>query len=119
VPVALRPASLFLKGRVEGFRSVQARIRLSSPRVRCQIRYRSRYWGHYKSLALAVSSLLTPCALVAFTLTFWSIAADMRWSTTFFVSTGLFSHWEVWLASAGLLLLLARLLGQDVPLDRE
>ena len=98
---------------------MQARIRLSNPRVRCQIRYPSRDRRHFRTLALAVSSLLTPCALIAFTLTFWSIAADMRWSTTFFVSTGLFSHWEVWLASAGLLLLLARILGQDLPVDSE
>jgi hypothetical protein len=103
---------------------VQVRIRLMfTSRVRCQIRYqasyRASYKAHYRTLALAVSSLLTPCALVAFTLAFWSIAADMRWSTTFFVSTGLFSHWEVWLASAGLLLLLARILGQDLPVDGE
>ncbi|HEY1948466.1 MAG TPA: hypothetical protein VGG97_15765 [Bryobacteraceae bacterium] len=103
---------------------MQVRIRLmSSSRVRCQIRYPVSYKAHdkarYKTLALAVSSLLIPCALIAFTLAFWSIAADMRWSTTFFVSTGLFSHWEVWLASAGLLLLLARILGQDLPVDGE
>jgi hypothetical protein len=98
---------------------VQARIRLSNSRVRCQIRYRRWNLGQHKSLALALSSLLTPCALVAFTLAFWSIAADMRWSTTFFVATGLFSHWQVWLLSSGLLLLLARVLGQDLPVDGE
>ena len=103
---------------------MHVRIRLnSSSRVRCRIRYparsKVRYKAYYKTLSLAVSSLLTPCALVAFTLTFWSIAADMRWSSTFFVSTGLFSHWEVWLASAGLLLLLARLLGQEQSVDGE
>jgi hypothetical protein len=35
------------------------------------------------------------------------------------VSKGLFSHWEVWLASAGLLLLLARILDQELPVDGE
>jgi hypothetical protein len=65
-----------------------------------------------RTFALACSSLLTPCALVAFTMTFWSIAADMRWTSSFFLSDGLFSHWQMWLASAAVLLLSARVLAQ-------
>jgi len=70
-------------------------------------------------VALAVASLLTPCALLAFTLSFWSIAADLRWTTAFFVSTGFFSHWQVWLGGAAVLLVLARVLGQQPPNDSE
>jgi hypothetical protein len=99
---------------------VQVRIRLSSAvPARHWVLDLSRHQARYQTLALAVSSLLTPCALIAFTLMFWNIAADMRWSTTFFVSRGLFSHWEVWLASAGLLLLLAHVLGQQKSADGE
>jgi hypothetical protein len=60
--------------------------------------------------ALAVGSLLAPLALVALTVSFWGFAAEFRWASSFFITVGLFSHWQVWLALAGLFLLLARLL---------
>lgn len=71
-------------------------------------------------MALAVGSLLTPLALVAFTVSFWGFAAEFSWASGFFISAGLFSHWQVWLAAAGLFLLFARLLssygsGEDTP----
>lgn len=67
-----------------------------------------------QTLALAGASLLAPCALVAFTLTCWNIAADLRWTSGFFVSRGLFSHWQSWLAASLVLLLLSRALAQSV-----
>ncbi len=60
--------------------------------------------------ALLVGALMTPSALVAFTMAFWIIASDLRWTSDFFLTTGLFSHWQVWLCTAGVLLLCARLL---------
>jgi len=63
-----------------------------------------------QQLALAVGSLLTPLALVAFTVSFWGFTAEFRWSSGFFITAGLFSHWQVWLALAAVFLLLARLL---------
>ena len=57
--------------------------------------------------ALALASLLAPAALVSFTMAFWRIAAAMRWTSAFVVSSGLFSHWQVWLVTAGILVLLA------------
>lgn len=60
--------------------------------------------------ALALAALLTPSALIAFTISVWNIAADLRWTTNFFISRGPFSHWQTWLLAAALLLLLARLL---------
>jgi len=63
-----------------------------------------------KQLALAVGSLLTPLALVAFTVSFWGFAAEFRWADGFFITGGLFSHWQVWLLVAGVFLLLSRLL---------
>jgi hypothetical protein len=63
-----------------------------------------------RSLALALASLLTPSALVAFTMAFWRISADLRWTGDFFISTGMFSHWQVWLIGAAVLLFVARVL---------
>lgn len=44
--------------------------------------------------------LLTPVALTAYVLAGWRLGADMNWTGEFFVSRGLFSHWQVWLALA-------------------
>ncbi|HEX4807438.1 MAG TPA: hypothetical protein VH325_00820 [Bryobacteraceae bacterium] len=62
--------------------------------------------------ALALASLLTPLSLAAFTMGLWSIAADLRWTGGFAFSHGVFSHWEVWLSGAAILLLVARLLNR-------
>lgn len=48
--------------------------------------------------ALAVASLMTPVALMAWALGFWRLAADMKWAGEFAISEGLFSHWQVWFA---------------------
>ena len=54
-------------------------------------------------LALAMSSLLTPGAVMAAALAFWRIAADLKATGQFPISDGLFSHWQVWLGAASLL----------------
>src|SRR5258705_10241454 len=54
-------------------------------------------------LALAFGALLTPAAVMASVLGLWRLAADMKWTGEFGISSGLFSHWQVWLASAALL----------------
>ena len=63
--------------------------------------YRVR--GKNRRLALALSALLTPSAVMASVLGFWRLAADMKWTGEFGISSGLFSHWQVWLGSAALL----------------
>ena len=65
-----------------------------------------------QNLALAAASLLMPCALVAFTITGWSVAAEMRWTSGFFVARGIFSHWQSWLIASFVLLLVSRVLAQ-------
>ena len=65
-----------------------------------------------QSLALGLAALLTPSALIAFTVSFWSIAAHLRWTTDFFVSSGVFSHWQAWLIAAAVLFLAARVLNR-------
>ena len=44
--------------------------------------------------------LLTPVALIAYVLAGWRLGADMNWTGQFFISKGLLSHWQVWLAVA-------------------
>jgi hypothetical protein len=63
-------------------------------------------------LALALAALLTPAAVLATVLGLWRIAADLNWTGSFAISTGLFSHWQVWLGMAILLQLCAHLLNR-------
>ena len=52
-------------------------------------------------MAAAVTSLvLNPAAVTATALAFWRMAADMNWTNEFFISKGLFSRWQVWIAVA-------------------
>jgi hypothetical protein len=78
--------------------------------VRIRWERRSAIPPQLQEVALALAALLTPFSLVAFTLALWNIAADLRWLGEFFISRGLFSHWQVWLILAATLLLVARLL---------
>jgi len=48
--------------------------------------------------------------VAAFTVSFWGFAAEFGWASGFFVTAGVFSHWQVWLVLAAMCLLLARLL---------
>ncbi|MBI1897805.1 MAG: hypothetical protein HYZ57_09145 [Acidobacteria bacterium] len=48
--------------------------------------------------APVIGYLLTPVALGAYALALWRLGADLKWVGAFFLSTGLFSHWQVWLA---------------------
>lgn len=63
-------------------------------------------------IALAVASLLTPVAVMAAALAFWRVAADLNWASRFAISTGVFSHWQFWLAVAALTQTCARLLNR-------
>lgn len=64
----------------------------------------------WRQTALTIAALLTPCALIAFTMAFWIFASEMQWTVGFFIRYGLLSRWEIWLATAAVLLLLAKLL---------
>jgi hypothetical protein len=65
-----------------------------------------------RKLALGLAALLTPAAVLATVLGLWRIAADLNWTGSFAISTGLFSHWQIWLGLAVLLQLCARLLNR-------
>ena len=60
--------------------------------------------------SLLLASFAAPCALVAFTMAFWRIAADLHWTGAFLIANGVFSHWQTWLASAAILFLIIALL---------
>jgi hypothetical protein len=68
--------------------------------------------GKNRRLALAVAALLPAAAFTAGTLAFWRIAADLNWTSGFAISSGIFSHWQVWLGAAVVLQLCARVLNR-------
>jgi hypothetical protein len=65
-----------------------------------------------KRVALAVSVLLTPGAFLASVLALWRIAADLSFTGNFAIASGVFSHWQVWMAIAVLLQLCSRMLAR-------
>ena len=65
-----------------------------------------------KRVALAFAALLTPASLMASALGMWRIAADLKWAGDFAITTGFFSHWQVWLGAAIALQLCARALNR-------
>jgi hypothetical protein len=82
-----------------------------------RIRFRTgpkvaRKRGKNKRIALAVAALLPPAAFCAGVLGLWRIAADLNWTGSFAIATGLFSHWQVWCGAAVALQLCARALNR-------
>jgi hypothetical protein len=65
-----------------------------------------------RELASMLAALLTPSAAMAFVLGAWRLGADLKWTGEFAISRGLFSHWQVWIAMAGLLQTCASLLNR-------
>ncbi len=63
-----------------------------------------------KRIALALAAILPPTAFSAGMLALWRIAADLSWTSSFAIPSGIFSHWQVWLAGAIALQLCARAL---------
>ena len=59
-----------------------------------------------------VGALLTPAAAMALGLGLWRIAADLNWTNSFAIPSGLFSHWQVWLGAAAALQLCSRILSR-------
>jgi len=45
-------------------------------------------------------ALVIPSAVVALVMGIWRLTSDLGWTDTFPVSTGFFSHWQVWIALA-------------------
>ena len=85
-------------------------IKVASIDVREAILKQRRY-------APVLGSLITPFALTGYVLAFWRLGADLNWLGEFFIKSGLFSRWQVWLALAIAVQMLANQLnrfgGQD------
>lgn len=65
-----------------------------------------------RRFALGLAGLLTPAAVLAAVLGLWRVAADMNWTGGFAISSGFFSHWQVWLGTAFVLQLCSHLLNR-------
>jgi hypothetical protein len=65
-----------------------------------------------RRMALAAAGLLTPAAFLVGVVGLWRLTADLGFTAGFAISSGIFSHWQVWLATAVLLQLCARLLNR-------
>ena len=59
--------------------------------------------GKNRRVALVLGAMMTPAAVMASVLGIWRLAADMKWTGEFAISSGLFSHWQVWFVFAALL----------------
>lgn len=51
----------------------------------------------------AIAVLLKPPALMAAVLGLWCFASEFNLAGAFAINSGPFSHWQVWLAGAGIL----------------
>jgi len=65
-----------------------------------------------RRVALVLAVLLPPSALAAGVLAFWRIAADLNWTSSFAITSGIFSHWQVWLALSVAIHMLATFLNR-------
>jgi hypothetical protein len=61
-----------------------------------------RKTGKNRQVASAIGTLLMPAVLLAYVLGIWRLASDLGMAGEFAIS-GLFSHWQVWLAVAAML----------------
>ncbi len=59
-----------------------------------------RQAGKNRHVAYAVAALLWPAVLMAYSLTLWALAAQVRLAGDFAIPGGIFSHWQVWAAAA-------------------
>ena len=58
--------------------------------------------GKNRQLASALAALLIPASLMAYALGIWGFAYDLGLAGEFGI-TGVFSHWQVWIAMGALL----------------
>lgn len=71
-------------------------------------------------LGVAVAAFLTPAAVMALALGMWRLSADLKLTSSFFITSGPLSDWRVWFATAALLQLCSHYLnriskGKDTP----
>lgn len=59
--------------------------------------------------------LLTPLAVAAGAVSIWRLGTDPGWTNGFFIAQGFLSHWQVWLAAAIGIQVLAFRLNRWIP----
>jgi hypothetical protein len=50
--------------------------------------------------APALAGLLTLVSVVCFVMSAWKLFSEFGWAGNFFISAGIFSHWQIWIAGA-------------------
>ncbi len=85
--------------------------------VRIRLHRRQSAGAVNRQAALMASTLMTPLAVMAWALAGWRLAADLEWTGAFAIQSGIFSHWQIWVA-VGIVLqfaafLLLRFSGRD------
>ena len=55
----------------------------------------------WQEMAGGLASLLSPAAALCFALAVWRMGQDLGYARSFFITEGTLSHWQVWLAAAG------------------
>ena len=78
------------------------RIRFGRPPA-LSAREASHRSGKRSRIAALAASLMTLVAISLASLGMWGIAADLDWAGAFVISTGFFSHWQVWIGAAAFL----------------
>ena len=68
---------------------------------------------------ITAAALLTPFSVLAFALGGWRLADDLKWAGSFAISTGPFSHWQVWIALSFLLQAAAAILNRYAETHEE
>ena len=70
----------------------------------------SNFMSIFAVLASLAAALLNPAAVMAAAFAAWRVTADMNLTRRFAITSGVFSHWQVWLAAAAILQICSRLL---------
>ena len=86
---------------------VRIRISTSLPRIQK---------GTTGEVASGLAGLLTLVSVACFTMSVWKLFAELDWLGKFFISTGVFSHWQVWMAGSVAAQLLSFRLSRPRPL---
>ena len=74
-------------------------IQDKAPRIPRQWHPAAAWTGARIFTILSVTAaFLTPFALMEGALGFWRLGADLGWTGAFFVTDGILSHWQVWIA---------------------
>jgi len=59
----------------------------------------TRRKGKNSRIARLTASLLTLVAISCASLGLWRLGSDLDWAGDFFVQSGFFSHWQVWVGA--------------------